>query len=88
MSKTERLELRVSADDKSAIATAAALEHRSTTEFVRGAVLDRVEYLRAQAHRTLMPAGQFDQMMRSLDEPERTPRLQRAFNRDRPFDQR
>ena len=40
MSKTERIEVRVSADDKHAIAAAAAMEHTTTTEFVRVAVLE------------------------------------------------
>lgn len=48
MSKTERIELRVSADDKEAIAAAAAMEHTTTTEFVRDAVLDRAQHVRAR----------------------------------------
>lgn len=67
MTRAERIEVRVTADDKSAIAQAAALEHATTTEFVRAAVLDRVRHARARADRTLMPAAQFDALVAALD---------------------
>ncbi|MGH3274331.1 MAG: DUF1778 domain-containing protein [Streptosporangiaceae bacterium] len=88
MSKTERIELRVSADDKNVIAAAAAMERTTTAEFVRHAVLDRAEYVRARADRTLMPAGQFDALVAALDTPDDTPNLARAFARERRFIQR
>lgn len=88
MSKTERLELRVSADDKDVIAAAAAMERTTTTEFVRDAVLDRAEHVRARADRTLMPTGQFDALVAALDVPDDTPNLARAFARTRRFIQR
>lgn len=87
MPKTERIELRVSADDKDAIASAAELEHVSTTDFVRNAVLDRVERVRARSERTLMPAEQFDALVASLDVPDETPNLARAFAHKRRFTQ-
>jgi uncharacterized protein (DUF1778 family) len=88
MSKTERIELRVSAEDKEAIAAAAALEDATTTDFVRGAVLDRVRHVRARADRTLMPAEQFDDLVAALDVPDDSPTLARAFARRRRFEQR
>ena len=88
MSKTERIELRVSADDKQAIAAAAAMEHITTTEFVREAVLDRTQYVRARADRTLMPAEQFDALVAALDVADDAPNLARAFARQRRFVQR
>lgn len=88
MSRTERIELRVSPDDKDAIATAAAMEHATTTEFVRDAVLDRAQRIRARADRTLMPAEQFDALVAALDMPEDAPILTRAFARQRRFIQR
>lgn len=88
MAKTDRIELRVSADDKAAILAAADLERTTATEFVRGAVLDRVRHLQARGDRTLMPAEQFDALVAALDVPEDAPTLTRAFARDRRFVQR
>ncbi len=88
MPKTERIELRVSAVDKDAIASAAELEHVSTTVFVRNAVLARVEHVRARSERTLMAAEQFDALVASLDVPDETPNLARAFAHKRKFIQR
>lgn len=88
MSKTERVELRISPDDKSAIAEAAAMERISPTEFMRQAILDRAQRLHARADRTFMPAEQFDALVASLDVPEATPNLARAFAHKRRFVQR
>lgn len=87
MSKTERIELRVSAEDKDAIAAVASMEHTTTTEFVRHAVLDRVQHVRARADRTLMPAEQFDALVAALDLPDDTQNLARAFAHTRRFSQ-
>ena len=86
--KTERIELRVSAEDKDNIAAAAAMEHTTTTEFVREAVLDRAQHVRARAERTLMPAEQFDALVAALDVADDTPNLAQAFARRRRFVQR
>jgi uncharacterized protein (DUF1778 family) len=88
MSKEERIELRVSTDDKNAIAAAAAMEHTTTTAFVREAVLDRTEHVRARTERTLMPAEQFDTLVAALDVPDDAPNLARALARKRRFVQR
>jgi uncharacterized protein (DUF1778 family) len=87
MSRTERIELRVCADDKAAIVAAAAAEQVTTTDFVRDAVLDRVQHLRARADRTLMPAAQFNALVASLDVADQTPNLARAFASRRRFAQ-
>lgn len=88
MSKTERIELRVSADDKDAIMAAATMERTTATDFVRGAVLDRIRHVQARADRTLMPAEQFDALVAALDVPDDTRNLARAFARERRFVQR
>lgn len=88
MSKTERIELRVSAIDRDAIMAAATMEHTTATDFVRGAVLDRVRHLRARADHTPMPAEQFDALVAALDVPDDTPNLARVFERERRFVQR
>lgn len=85
MSKTERIELRVTREDKEAIATAAAMEHTTTTEFVRHAVLDRAQHVQARSDRTLMPAQQFDALVAALDVADDAPSLARAFARRRRF---
>lgn len=88
MSKTERIELRVSAEDKDAITAAAAMEHTTTTEFIRHAVLDRAQHVQARSERTLMPAEQFDALVAALDVAEEAPNLARTFARRRRFVQR
>lgn len=88
MSKTERIELRVSPEDKDAIAAAAALEHTTTTEFVRTAVLELTHRVQARSDRTLMPAEQFDALVAALDVADDTPNLARAFAHERRFVQR
>lgn len=85
MGKTERIELRISAEDKDAITAAAAMEHTTTTEFVRHAVLDRVQHVQARSDRTLMPAEQFDALVTALDIADDVPNLARAFARPRRF---
>lgn len=87
MSKTERIELRISPEDKDAIAAAAAAR-TTTTEFVRNAVLDRAQHVRACADRTLMPAEQFDALMATFDVADGTPNLARVFAHKRRFVQR
>lgn len=88
MSKTERVELRLSPDDKTAINEAAAMEQTSPTEFMRQAVLDRAQRVHVRAERTLMPAEQFDALLASLDVPDKAPSLARAFAHKRRFVQR
>ena len=88
MGKTERIELRVTAEDKDIISAAAAMEHTTTTEFVREAVLERVQRVHARGDRTLMPAEQFDALVAALDTPDETPNLARAFAHKRRFVQR
>ena len=85
ISKTERIELRVSPEDKDAITAAAAMEHTTTTEFVRHAVLERAQHVQARSDRTLMPAEQFDALVAALDTADDAPNLARAFARPRRF---
>lgn len=88
MSRTERIELRVTAEDKDIISAAAAMEHTTTTEFVREAVLERAQRVQARGDHTLMPAEQFDALVAALDVPDETPNLARAFAHKRRFVQR
>ena len=88
MRRTERIELRVSAEDKDAITTAAMMEQTTTTEFVRHAVLDRAQHVQARSDRTLMPAEQFDALVAALDMADDAPNLAHAFARPRRFVQR
>lgn len=87
--KTERMELRVSEADKTAIAEAAALENTTPSEFARHAALEAAHRLHARASvTTLMPADQFDALIESLDVPDHAPHLARAFAHKRRFTQR
>ncbi len=85
MSLDKRIEVRVSAADKAAIASAAALEEASPTEFVRRAVLVRVRVALARSDYTLMSAEEFDRLIASLEIPDEAPNLAKAFGRTGPF---
>lgn len=88
MSKTERIDVRMTADDKATIGAAAELEHVRTADFVRDAAMDRAQIVRARTERTLMPAAQFDELIAALDAPDKAPVLARMLAHKRRFTQR
>lgn len=83
--KNERLEMRLSKEDRNLIENAASILKENISDFTRSAALDRAREVLALAERTLMPADQFDELLRSLDQAEKAPALAKAFQRPRRF---
>lgn len=86
--KTDRVEVRVAPQTHEQISAAAEKVNESVSEFMRNAALDRADRVLALSGRTLMPAQQFDAMLRSLDEPDQAPHLERLATQPRRFSRR
>ena len=76
--KTERMEARVSPDERERIERAAAASGVSVSAFMVSAAVDRAEEVIAEATTTIVPADYFDALLTALDEVEPAPRLVRA----------
>jgi uncharacterized protein (DUF1778 family) len=83
--KNERLEMRVSKADRDLIESAASIVEENVSDFTRSAAVDRAHQVLALAERTLMPAEQFDELLRSLDQADHAPTLAKAFEVPRRF---
>ncbi|MCM0622339.1 type II toxin -antitoxin system TacA 1-like antitoxin [Nocardioides bruguierae] len=73
--KTERFELRLSADMARDLVAAAAALGVTRSQFALDAVEERASHVLARADATLMDAQTFDRMMSSLETPDPMPRL-------------
>jgi uncharacterized protein (DUF1778 family) len=76
--KAERLEARLTSTEHKQIEQAAALAGESVSSFVVLAALDRADILVRERASTVVPAAYFDELVASLDEPEKAPGLTRA----------
>jgi uncharacterized protein (DUF1778 family) len=65
--KTRRIEMRTDPDSEGRIVQAAGLVGQSVSMFVLCAASSAADAVLARADTTLMPAEQFDALMRSLD---------------------
>ncbi len=83
--KTERIEVRADETSKSRISEAAELLGEPVSAFMVRSACTEADKVLAKAHRTLMPAEQFDLLMASLDEPDDAPMLTEIANRPRRF---
>ncbi len=81
--KTERLETRLSPDERDRIERAASTAGISVSAFMVGAAVDRAEEVIAAATTTVVPADYFDGLLAALDEPEAAPQLAKAAKRTR-----
>jgi uncharacterized protein (DUF1778 family) len=86
--RSKKLDLRLSAVDKTAPYAAAAAARRSVSEFVLESVLKRVEETLAGRHHFGLSADQWSGFMATLEAPPRQlPRLQRLLNEPSLFDE-
>jgi uncharacterized protein (DUF1778 family) len=85
--KTGRIEMRVDPDRGAKIAQAAEIENKSVSAFVLDAATAAAERVLARVDHTVMPAEQFDALVRSLDTPGEAPTLRKAAQRERRFRQ-
>ncbi len=81
--KTDRLEARVSPDERERIEQAASTEGLSVSAFMVGAAVERAEEVIAAATTTVAPADYFDELLAALDEPEPAARLSKAATQSR-----
>jgi uncharacterized protein (DUF1778 family) len=80
MNRSEKLDLRLSATDKTTLYAAAAAAHRSVSEFVLESALRRAEEILAERHHFGLSAEQWSAFMAALNAPPRElPRLQRLW---------
>lgn len=81
--KTDRMEARVSPEERRQIERAASVTGESASAFMVSAAVARANDVIAEAISTTVPADYFDKLLAALDEPERAPQLARAAKRAR-----
>jgi uncharacterized protein (DUF1778 family) len=79
--KSERLEARVSPEQRARLEWAARITGTSISTFVVDAAIERAEGLVAAQMSTTVPAEYFDRLVAALDEPDRAPTLTKAARR-------
>ncbi len=81
ISKTEKLDLRLSRDDKQRIIQAAEATSRSVSDFVLESALSRADEALADRRFFGLDAEQWEAFMTALDAPTRsTPRLEKLLH--------
>jgi uncharacterized protein (DUF1778 family) len=79
--RSEKLDIRLSAEAKRILASAAAAQRRSISDFVLESALSRAEDALANRRRFGLDAERWDAFMAALDAPPRDlPRLKRLLN--------
>lgn len=81
--KTRRIEMRTDPASEGRITQAAGMLGQSVSTFVLSAANSAADAVLARADTTLMPAEQFDGLMRSLDVADGAPRLRAAATASR-----
>lgn len=81
--RSERVEARLSRDERRRIDRAARLAGQSVSSFLVAAAVEKAEQVITASAVTVVPADYFDRLLSALDEPERAPRLERAARRAR-----
>lgn len=76
--KTERLEARLSVEDRALIERAAAATGVSVSGFLVAAAVRQADEIVATHSRTVVPSDYFDTLLAALDEPDEAPRLRQA----------
>lgn len=86
--RTEKLDLRLSATAKATIYAAASATHRSVSEFVVESALARAEEALADRRRFFLNAEQWEQFLTALDAPPRNmPELERLMREPSVFEE-
>lgn len=76
--KTERMEARVSPEERVQIERAASVAGLSVSAFMVNAAVDRADEVIAESTTTTVPAEYFDVLLDELDAPSPAPRLAQA----------
>jgi len=81
-SKSERIALRIAAEDKARLTSAAAIQRRSVTEFVLAASREAADYVLGEQTRFRLPSAKHRAFLAALDAPpQEIPQLKRLFSR-------
>ncbi len=87
MSRTEKLDIRLTPKAKRTLQAAAAAERRKVSEFVLESALARAEETLADRQRFSLDAEQWAAFLEALDAPPRDlPRIRRLFQEPSPFE--
>ncbi len=85
--RTEKLDLRLTAEAKRTLVAAAAAQHRSVSDFVLESAIGRAEEALADRRSFLLDAEKWEAFVAALDAPPRDlPRLRRLLNEPSIFD--
>lgn len=79
--KTERIEARLSPDERARIETAASTQGVSVSAFLVGTAVDRADEIIAEATSTTVPVEYFNRLLTALDDPDPAPGLTEAARR-------
>ena len=79
--KTDRMEARVSPEERQRIEQASVVAGMSVSAFMVNAAVDRADEVISQAATTAVPADYFDALLVALDDPEPAPRLSGAASK-------
>lgn len=83
MAKSERVEARLSPEERDRIEQAAQFEGESLSSFIVRAAVARADDVLTEHTVTTVPADYFDRLVTALDRPDRAPALRRAASRSR-----
>lgn len=81
--KSERVEARLSSEERKEIEQAAALEGRSVSSFIVAAAAEKAGQVIAARTTTVVASDYFDQLLSAIDSADRVPRLAKAASRVR-----
>lgn len=81
--KTERIEARLSPEERKRIDQAAAMEGQSLSSFMVSAAAEKAEQVITAGTTTVVPSEYFDELLSALDRADPAPRLARAAKRAR-----
>lgn len=79
--KSERVEARLSPEERDRIERAASFEGQSVSAFIVEAAVERAGQVLAEHTITVVPPDYFDRLVTALDDPEPAPRLRSAARR-------
>lgn len=81
--KSERVEARLTPDERERIHRAADFEGQSVSSFMVAAAVEKADEVISEHTVTRVPADYFDQLLQALDDPGPAPQLRRAARRAR-----
>ncbi|MGI8425055.1 MAG: DUF1778 domain-containing protein [Actinomycetota bacterium] len=76
--RSERLEARLSIQEREQIERAAKFEGSSLSKFIVEAAIERADHVIGEHTTTMVPGDYFDRLIEVLDRPEQAPALKRA----------